>query len=59
MVLDVEDAGVKSSLAPSPYFLILDTNIILDQVNINQMHHSVKHFFTFSIGLSKQFDNYR
>lgn len=34
MVLDVEDAGAKSSLIPSPYFLVLDTNIILDQVNI-------------------------
>jgi len=34
MVLDVEDAGVKSSLVPNSYFLVLDTNIILDQVNI-------------------------
>lgn len=34
MVLDVEEAGAKSSLIPSPYFLVLDTNIILDQIDI-------------------------
>ncbi|KYN18591.1 Exosome complex exonuclease RRP44 [Trachymyrmex cornetzi] len=34
MVLDMEDAGAKSSLIPSPYFLVLDTNIILDQIDI-------------------------
>jgi len=58
MVLDVENAGVKSSLIQSSYFLVLDTNIILDQVNII-LNHSVKHLFTFFIGLYKQFDNYR
>ncbi|XP_024885836.1 exosome complex exonuclease RRP44 [Temnothorax curvispinosus] len=34
MVLEEEDAGAKSSLIPSPYFLVLDTNIILDQIDI-------------------------
>ncbi|XP_011633997.1 exosome complex exonuclease RRP44 [Pogonomyrmex barbatus] len=34
MVLDVEDAAVKSSLLPNPYFLVLDTNIILDQIDV-------------------------
>ncbi|XP_025988925.2 exosome complex exonuclease RRP44 [Solenopsis invicta] len=33
-MLDVEDASAKSSLITSPYFLILDTNIILDQIDI-------------------------
>ena len=33
MILDMEDDGAKSSLIPSPYFLVLDTNIILDQVS--------------------------
>lgn len=39
MVLDEEDAGAQSSLIPSPYFLILDTNIILDQVSIIVLKH--------------------
>ncbi|KYM94946.1 Exosome complex exonuclease RRP44 [Cyphomyrmex costatus] len=34
MILDVENAGAKSSLIPSPYILVLDTNIILDQIDI-------------------------
>ncbi|EZA55948.1 hypothetical protein DMN91_010758 [Ooceraea biroi] len=34
MVLDEENAGAKSSLLPTPYFLVLDTNIILDQIDI-------------------------
>ncbi|XP_071559206.1 exosome complex exonuclease RRP44 [Temnothorax nylanderi] len=34
MVLEEEDAGAKSTLIPSPYFLVLDTNIILDQIDI-------------------------
>ncbi|KAL6261144.1 hypothetical protein P5V15_008672 [Pogonomyrmex californicus] len=34
MVLDVEDAAVKSSLLSNPYFLVLDTNIILDQIDV-------------------------
>lgn len=33
MILDEEDAGAKSSLISSPYVLILDTNVILDQVS--------------------------
>ncbi|XP_011864697.1 PREDICTED: exosome complex exonuclease RRP44 [Vollenhovia emeryi] len=34
MVLDDEGAGATSSLIPGPYFLVLDTNIILDQIDI-------------------------
>lgn len=34
MILDEEDAGAKSSLISSPYVLILDTNVILDQIDI-------------------------
>ncbi|XP_077277827.1 exosome complex exonuclease RRP44-like protein Dis3 [Temnothorax americanus] len=34
MVLEEEDAGAKSFLILSPYFLVLDTNIILDQIDI-------------------------
>lgn len=34
MLLDEEDPGEKSSLISTPYYLILDTNIILDQVSI-------------------------
>ncbi|XP_012533030.1 exosome complex exonuclease RRP44 [Monomorium pharaonis] len=33
-ILDMEDASAKSSLITSPYFLILDTNIILDQIDL-------------------------
>jgi hypothetical protein len=34
MILDEENAGAKSSLISTPYFLVLDTNVILDQVSI-------------------------
>jgi len=34
MILDEENAGAKSSLISTPYFLVFDTNVILDQVSI-------------------------
>ncbi|XP_011146134.1 exosome complex exonuclease RRP44 [Harpegnathos saltator] len=34
MILDEKDAGAKSSLIPNPYYLVLDTNIILNQIDI-------------------------
>lgn len=34
MILDEEDAGAKSSLIPVSYYLVIDTNIILDQVSM-------------------------
>ncbi|XP_014483626.1 PREDICTED: exosome complex exonuclease RRP44 [Dinoponera quadriceps] len=34
MILDKKDAGAKSSLIPTPYYLLLDTNVILDQIDI-------------------------
>ncbi|KMQ94973.1 exosome complex exonuclease rrp44 [Lasius niger] len=34
ILAEEEDAGAKSSLIPLPYVLILDTNIILDQIDI-------------------------
>ncbi|XP_012223376.1 exosome complex exonuclease RRP44 [Linepithema humile] len=34
MILDEENVGAKSSLILVPYFLVLDTNIILDQIDI-------------------------
>ncbi|KAH0953363.1 hypothetical protein HN011_004299 [Eciton burchellii] len=34
MILDEENAGAKSSLISTPYFLVLDTNVILDQIDI-------------------------
>lgn len=33
-ILDDEDSSVKSTLFSSPYYLLLDTNIILDQIDI-------------------------
>lgn len=57
MVLDEEGAGAKSSLIPSPYFIVLDTNIILDQVSIMSNVSILSTFlYEFSIRLSKEFD---
>ncbi|XP_066596305.1 exosome complex exonuclease RRP44 [Prorops nasuta] len=34
IVLGIEDTGAKSSLYSHPYYLLLDTNIVLDQIDI-------------------------
>ncbi|XP_023247144.1 exosome complex exonuclease RRP44 [Copidosoma floridanum] len=34
ILLDEENPGVKSTLYPHPYYLIFDTNIVLNQINI-------------------------
>ncbi|KAG8039028.1 hypothetical protein G9C98_003335 [Cotesia typhae] len=34
LVLEEENPGTKSSLISGPYYLLLDTNIVLDQINI-------------------------
>ena len=59
MVLDMEDA--KSSLIPSPYFLVLDTNIILDQVSSYIKYIIIWHIilYEFSTRLSDLISNYR
>ncbi|XP_053981300.1 exosome complex exonuclease RRP44 [Hylaeus volcanicus] len=34
IILDDEDSGAKSSRLPYPYYLLLDTNIILNQIDV-------------------------